>query len=249
MSAQSESEPAGQRESLRFPRGTNRDPVDDNDGAWHLEGGQSFTDHVVYLNPDVTASYQNQFPQVSVDAAGNVYAVYSDDSNVFYSFSSDHGQTWRGPFRISTSGTNLMPWSAAGDAGKFDVVYYHTDVVTDPETAPSSAAWTVSFAQNLQATTAGSAFSTSTATPTIHFGAVCQGGFACTGNRDLLDDFGVAASPLTGLASIVYSDDQYRNDAQNKPSSICSPSDTNTVNCDHTAVATQTSGSGIFGKR
>jgi len=139
-----------------------------------------------------------------------------------------------------------MPWSVAGDAGKLDVVYYHTDVVTDPEAAPDSAAWVVSFAQNLQATTAGSAFSTTTASPTIHFGAVCQGGFACTGNRDLLDDFGVAANPLTGLASIVYSDDQYRNDAFNKPSSFCTAADNNTVNCDHTSVATQTAGGGIF---
>ena len=138
-------------------------------------GGQSFTDHVVYLNPNVVASYQNQFPQVSVDGAGNVYAVYSDDSNVFYSFSTDHGQTWQGPFQISKSGTNLMPWSVGGDAGKLDVVYYHTDAVTDPETAPDSAGWVVSIAQNLQATTAGASFSTSTASPTIHFGAVCQG--------------------------------------------------------------------------
>jgi len=46
----------------------------------------------------------------------------------------------------------------------------------------------------------------------------------CTGNRDLYDDFGVAVNPTTGLASIVYSDDQPGN----------------TGAADHTAVATQT---------
>jgi hypothetical protein len=50
------------------------------------------------------------------------------------------------------------------------------------------------------------------------------------------------ANPKTGLASIVYSDDQYRSDA---PSSFCTPDDTNTANCDHTAIATQVSGKGI----
>lgn len=32
-------------------------------------------------------------------------------------------------------------------------------------------------------------------------------GLGCTGNRDLYDDFGIAVNPLTGLASIVYSDE------------------------------------------
>jgi hypothetical protein len=73
---------------------------------------------------------------------------------------------------------------------------------------------------------------------------VCESGIACTGNRDLYDDFGVAASPTTGLASIIYSDDQYRAGSPN--SSGCDASASNTGSCDHTAVATQTSGSGIF---
>jgi hypothetical protein len=55
----------------------------------------------------------------------------------------------------------------------------------------------------------------------------------------------VAANPLTGLASIVYSDDQYRNDASNAPSSICTAADSSTSRCDHTSIATQVSGKGI----
>jgi hypothetical protein len=66
----------------------------------------------------------------------------------------------------------------------------------------------------------------------------------CTGNRDLYDDFGVAASPLTGMASIVYSDDQYD---PSQPTT-CTQSQSNSASCDHTEIATQTSGSGIFGK-
>ena len=67
----------------------------------------------------------------------------------------------------------------------------------------------------------------------------------CTGNRDLYDDFGVAANPLTGLASIVYSDDQYRSDAMNVPWTSCTSANNNSGSCDHTAIATQVSGKGI----
>jgi hypothetical protein len=63
--------------------------------------------------------------------------------------------------------------------------------------------------------------------------------------RILHDDFGVAANPVTGLASIVYSDDQYRNDPNNAPSAGCAASASNSPSCDHTATATQTSGKGI----
>jgi len=82
----------------------------------------------------------------------------------------------------------------------------------------------------------------------VHYGAVCQGGAGCTGNRDLYDDFGVAASPTTGLASIVYSDDQFvTGDPNSVNSPSCAgPSVSNSGSCDHTAIANQTGGTAIF---
>ncbi|MHB8468611.1 MAG: hypothetical protein ACYDCH_02480 [Gaiellaceae bacterium] len=225
------------------------------------DGGQTWHDYNIHIDPNAdTRHYDNQFPNVSVDRAGNVYAFYSDDRNTYYSYSTDHGQTWQGPIQVNKPGeTAIMPWSTAGDAGKVDVVYYKTPwVSTDPanptpaEGAPATTPWTVGFAQNLSATTAGSTFSETTATPTVHLGGVCQGGALCTGNRDLYDDFGIAASPTTGLASIIYSDDQYTNDANNPPRAGCDASQNNTSSCDHTSIATQTAGSTIFtpvGKR
>jgi len=217
--------------------------------AVSTDGGATFTDYPVYINPDPTVGYGHQFVNVSVDKAGNVYSVYTDDHHVYYSFSTNHGQTWSGPYLISgTSGTQIFPWSTAGDAGKLDVVYYQTpyfDGVNTPDNYPSSASWTVGFAQNLRALTPGSAWSRQTASPVVHFGGVCEAGVTCTGNRDLFDDFGVAASPTTGLASIIYSDDQYDSSGLTSPS-CASPSDSNTSNCDHTAIATQQSGNGIF---
>jgi hypothetical protein len=197
------------------------------------------------------ASYGHQFTNVSVDAAGNVYAIYGENHNIFYSWSKDRGASWSPPKQVNSgpAATAIFPWSVAGAAGKLDVVWYGTsyyDGVNTPDTYPASATWTVYFAQSLNATSPKSSFSQVAASPVIHTGGVCESGVACTGNRDLYDDFGVAANPLTGLASIVYSDDQYRNDAANAPNSTCTPTDNNTARCDHTSIATQLSGKGIY---
>jgi hypothetical protein len=214
-------------------------------------GGLTFTDYPVYLNPDQKVGYGHQFVNVSVDRAGNVYSVYTDDHHVYYSFSKDHAKTWSGPYLISTtSGTQIFPWSTAGDRGKLDVVYYqtpHYDGTNSPDNYPSSAAWTVGFAQNLNALTPRSAWSRQTASPIVHFGGVCESGVACQGNRDLYDDFGVAASPTTGFASIIYSDDQF--DPTGPNSAGCTAAKNNTGVCDHTNIATQTAGGRIFSRR
>jgi len=110
------------------------------------DGGNTFTDYPVYINPDVNASYNHQFTNVSVDKAGNVYSVYSDNHNVYYSFSRDHGQTWSGPHQVNTgaAATAIFPWSVALASGKIDIVYYGTsyyDGVNPPDSYPSSASW------------------------------------------------------------------------------------------------------------
>jgi hypothetical protein len=220
--------------------------------AVSTDGGRTFTDRAVYVNRNAKADYGHQFVNVSVDRAGNVYAVYTDDHHVYYSFSRNHGTTWRGPYRITTkTGTQIFPWSTAGDAGKLDVVYYRTGFYSPketPDTYPKRAAWSVGFAQDLHALKPGSTWTRRTATPIVHYGGVCESGVACTGNRDLYDDFGVAANPRTGLASIVYSDDQWQRGGRTAPH-CAKPSDSNTGKCDHTAVTTQVSGLRIFSRR
>lgn len=219
--------------------------------AVSTNGGKSFIDYPVYVNKKATVDYGHQFVNVSVDRAGNVYSVYTDDHHVYYSFSRDHGKTWSGPYGITTaSGTQIFPWSSAGDAGKLDVVYYQTSYSSKkqtPDSYPMKAKWTVGFAQNLRADEPGSKWIRSTASPVVHRGGVCESGAACTGNRDLYDDFGVAASPRTGLASIVYSDDQWARNGRTSPS-CTAKSSSNSGKCDHTAIATQTSGLRIFGQ-
>jgi hypothetical protein len=220
--------------------------------AVSTDGGATFTDTPIYVNPNTAVGYNHQFVNVTLDQAGNVYAVFSDNHNVYYSFSTTQGASWQGPYQVSTvpAKTAIFPWAVAGRAGALDIVYYGTayyDGANPPDNYPMSASWYVYFAQNLSATTPGSAFSQRQASPIIHYGGVCEGGVSCTGNRDLYDDFGVSASPTTGMASIIYSDDQYTNTKSSPPATYgCTPSTSNSVNCDHTSIATQTSGSGIF---
>lgn len=219
--------------------------------AVSTDNGLSFTDYPVFVNPDTTVSYDHQFPAVAVDDSGNVYVVYSDDHNIYYSFSTDLGKNWSAPVQVNStpSNTAIEPWITAGSSGSIDVVWYGTsyyDGINTPDNYPQSATWNVYFAQNLQATTTGSSFSQVAATPVVHHGGVCESGIACSGNRDLFDDFGIAADPLTGMASIVYSDDQFTDTADSPPQSGCSDSTTNTSSCDHTSIATQLTGLGIL---
>jgi hypothetical protein len=232
--------------------------------ARSIDGGLTFSDFLVYNNPNVFLSYGHQFVNVSVDKAGNVYVVYSDDHNLFYSFSTTFGQTWSGPFQINKpdSNTAIMPWSAAGNAGQLDVAWYGTsfyDGVHTPDNYPgpstgTPAAWYVYFSQNLAATTSN-VWGQVKASGIIHYGGVCEGGVLCLGNkdanRDLLDDFGVAASPTTGNAVIIYTSDQFVGTlaepatTRSSGSPVCSLSTSNTVDCSHTDIAVQTGGSTI----
>jgi hypothetical protein len=222
--------------------------------ARSLNGGATFADYEVYNNPDTTVNYGHQFVNVTVDRAGNVYVVYNDNHNLFYSFSTNFGQTWSGPYQVNSSPSNtaIFPWSSAGSAGGLDVVWYgssYYDGLNPPDSYPTSAAWYVYFAQNLQATTPGSSFTQQPASGIVHYGGVCESGVTCTGNRDLLDDFGITASPTTGLAAIIYTNDQYFNTAaepaNNQGTAPCTASTSNSSDCSRTDIAVQTGGSGV----
>jgi hypothetical protein len=213
--------------------------------AVSTDGGKTFTDHVVYDGPP-TASYDHNFTNVSVDRAGNVYAVFSDNHYVYMSYSTDHGASWHGPYRVSSApaSTAIYPWSTAGEAGRLAIVYYGSPYYSStepPDNYPASAKWNVYYAENDDVLKNPGAFSQVQASPVNHTGAVCEGGVSCTGNRDLYDDFGVAVSPVTDAASIVYSDDQYAGFADNPPPPGCTASTNDSVYCDHTNVATGTS--------
>ena len=212
--------------------------------AVSTDGGRTFSNYPVYVGASDQVGYGHVFPNVTVDRAGNVYAVFSDDHDVFAAVSTDQGKTWSTPARVNRdpAGTAIFPWAVAGDAGKLDVVYYGT---SSSSSSSKSATWHAYFAQNLDATSPDSRFTQVRATPVVHRGGACESGISCNGNRDLYDDFGVAASPTNGLASIAYTSDQYSAQETARPG--CTAQQSNTLHCDHTSIATQIGGPGIFG--
>ena len=224
--------------------------------AVSTDGGKTFTDHQIYAGPP-TDSYDHNFTNVSVDKAGNVYAVYSDNHRVYMSYSTDQGASWHGPYVVSSSpaATAIFPWSTAGNPGRLAIAYYgssYYDGTNPPDNYPASAQWHAYYAENDNVLSSPGAFSQVQASPVNHTGAVCEGGVSCTGNRDLYDDFGVAVSPVTDAASVIYSDDQYGG-TNNPPPSGCTAATNNSGTCDHTNVATGSSNlfalSGTGGKK
>jgi len=222
----------------------------------------NFTDYIIYQSPNATVSLANNFPVVAVDNAGNVYAVWSDDQNVYLSYSRDFGRTWSVPQQVNSppAVTAIYPWIAVGNPGQVDIVYYGTPASANFQTCTpgtpgpydcQNEPWYVFFAQNLNVFKGGK-WTQIQVTSVVHYGGICQGGISCMSNgndnRDLYDDFGVTISPTTGLASIAYTDDQYSDIVGTANQGLCSPSQSNTVACDHTDFATQVSGTGVFQK-
>lgn len=184
--------------------------------AESIDDGLTWTDHLVYNGP-TTASYNHLFPSMAVDALGNLYAVWSDDKDVYYSYSRNHALTWSAPIKVTNSAldggyhTHIFPWIAAGFNGGIDIVYYQTKS-TDRNLASDQ--WMVGMAQNIGVFTNPTHFYYYVPSDhVVHTGQVCENGIGCdttqTGNRDLADDFQIAIDP-TGHANIAFTDDHNR---------------------------------------
>jgi len=65
--------------------------------AVSADGGVTWHDYPVHVNPDITAKYDNQFVNVAVDKGGAVYVAYSDNHGIFLQYSTNHGQTFSAP--------------------------------------------------------------------------------------------------------------------------------------------------------
>jgi hypothetical protein len=193
-------------------------------------GGPSFTftDHKVYTSPlgslGATNGTGQVFPALAVDAFGNVYAVWSDNSNIFFSSSSDLGTTWRTvPIRVNQGNTvgksNVFPWVAADADGHVVVTWLGANLAgnsNDPSamqqtctdgTVSCWAHWNVYMAESVNGNAALPSFTEYTASDhVIHYGTVSTGGLGGSANRNLADFFQVALDP-EHRANIAFADD------------------------------------------
>lgn len=183
--------------------------------AVSADNGQTFTYHPVVLDP--SGATLVWAATVATDGAGTVYFTWSDKKNSYLDVSKDGGVTWSKAKRLNAAGTSAVyPTVAGGKAGRVDVAWYGTNRGGDSNDAKlmgkpgvgGSALWKVYLARS---TNSGVSFAAArTVSSTIHKGALCTSGSGCAsdGSRNLLDDFGVAISPTTGLDSITFTDDQ-----------------------------------------
>lgn len=152
---------------------------------------------------------------ISTDAAGTAYIVWSDNHNAWLASSQDGGQTWSTPVQLNKGGAGVYPTVAGGAPGVVKVAFYGTSTAGDANDptamgdpgAPGAAAWSVQVASSKDS---GRSFTLSTATGTVHTGVLCTEGDGCsiTNSRNLYDDFGAAIDQATGTLSIAYTSDQ-----------------------------------------
>ena len=174
-----------------------------------IDGGVTWADTKVFsVNPTTHRELNMLFPVITADAAGNLYAVWSDTYKIQYAVSTDHGAHWSKPYQVNkdnrgvaSSGADkpdpgkvdVFPWIGAGGNGLIDVVWYHGQggapksnlVYRDP--GDKNTAWTVAFAQLSHATRIASGKPapgyltySNAITPVIHHGDVCQNGTFCS---------------------------------------------------------------------
>lgn len=176
----------------------------------------SWRNYEIYHGP-AGARYNRIFPITAVDAAGNVYAIWTDGNHVFVKADAT-GTGWNpsaAPVQLANPtgvNTTVMPWAQAGANGIVDVVFYGASggagAQPNPQDDPNNV-WNVYMAQTVDGGATWGVFQASD--HNIHRGPICLDGLNCNlvGNRDrtLADFFQVAIDPTNGAADIAYADD------------------------------------------
>jgi hypothetical protein len=182
---------------------------------------------IVYTNHSAPASpgggpVGDLFPSVATDAAGNLYAVWIDetDHNVYYAASADHGTTWGSVHQINgnDANSNEFMWAQGGAPGHLAVAWLGNSSHLDSDFMPS-------WYNNRQAATQFKWFGYASLirnaageTPTFaqakftdqpsHYGQICNQGLFCTvsmGDRTMADFFSLYLD-LDGSMRIVFND-------------------------------------------
>jgi hypothetical protein len=163
------------------------------------------------IHASTSGSVNNVFPVISVDRAGNLYAVWSQSASAIYMVTStDRGDTWSQPKRVSPpamTGSIIMPWVVAGDPGRAAVAWYRGSLAGNPNSLANE--WTIHMAQTLNALDAAPAFQTvQVSQNVIHRGEICLDGTFCDvegRDRSFLEYPSIDVDSK-GAAVIVYND-------------------------------------------
>ena len=162
------------------------------------------------------------FPALAVDKGGNVYAAWIDtqDNNVYYSSSSDQGESWTSPVQVNSAPavTNEFIWAQGGAPGTVALSWLGTDTAGQPDSFPNwatdpqgatSVKWYGYVGVITKATTASATIAQQRFTEKpMHYGQICNQGIGCSvsqGDRQMADYFGFNLDKA-GAIRIVYDD-------------------------------------------
>jgi hypothetical protein len=154
----------------------------------------------------------NLFPALAVDHFGYVYAVWSDNIDIYYSYSKTHGTSWSPAIKVtqktSQAGmSNLFPWVAADANGHVAIAWYGADHAGNSNTIDLSTKWNVFVAESVNGHAIAPVFTLSQATDHVnHTGQISTGGFLGNSDRSLSDFFQIAIDPTNHLINLAYDD-------------------------------------------
>src|SRR4030088_2081588 len=177
----------------------------------------SFTDYKIFscgagsMCP-AGAGLGNLFPALAVDNFGYVYATWSDNTDVYYSFSNNHGTRWSPAIKVTRNTSqagksNVYTWIAADANGHVAIAWYGADQAGNSNTVPAdSTHWNVFVAESVNGHAISPVFVVSQATDhSNHTGQISTGGLTGTSDRSLADFFQIAMDP-NHLVNIAYAD-------------------------------------------
>src|SRR5712664_2284479 len=177
----------------------------------------SFTDYKIFScgagsTCPSGAGLGNLFPALAVDKFGYLYAVWSDNTTIYYSFSMSHGTRWSPAIKVTQSTpqagkSNVFPWIAADANGHVAVAWYGADQAGNSNTVPLTTNWNVFVAETVNGHAITPVFTLSQATDHVnHTGQISTGGLLGSSDRSLADFFQIAIDPTNHLVNIAYAD-------------------------------------------
>src|SRR5438552_5888974 len=177
----------------------------------------SFTDYKIFScgagsTCPSGAGLGNLFPALAVDNFGYVYAVWSDNTTIYYSFSMSHGTRWSPAIKVTQNTSragksNVFPWVAADANGHVAIAWYGADQAGNSNTVPLTTNWNVYVAETVNGHAITPVFTLSHATDHVnHTGQISTGGLLGSSDRSLADFFQIAIDPTNHLINVAYAD-------------------------------------------
>jgi hypothetical protein len=154
----------------------------------------------------------NLFPALAVDNFGYLYAAWSDNTDIYYSYSNTFGTTWSPGIKLTQGTTqagksNAFPWVAADANGHVAIARYGADAAGNSNTiSATSTHWNVFVAESVNGHATAPVFTLSPASDhSNHTGQISTGGLTGSSDRSLADFFQIAMDP-NHRVNVAYAD-------------------------------------------